>query len=154
LPQGVSGLQRFFSAQRVVVILMAVGIVVALGIGLWPVNADVFGDASYSCGSGFIHSTHNWNVDSRTLEFQRTGDEVATGLPSTVCPNKVESRRDLALLVAAFSLALGLIAEILLERPRGQARTYRGTLWANRRVGMAKTRAPAPKPRSRESSVP
>ena len=145
---------RFLSAQRVVVILMAAGIVVALGIGLWPVHADVFGDASYACGSGLIHSTHDWNLDSKTLQFQRTGDEVATGLPSAVCPDKVNSRRDLALLVVAFSLALGLIAEILLERPRARVGSYRSTLWANRRVGIARTRAPAPRPRSRESSVP
>jgi len=145
---------RFLSAQRVVVVLMAAGIVVALGIGLWPVHADVFGNASYSCGSGLVHSVHDWKLDSRILQFQRTGDEDATGLPSAVCHDKVDSRRDLALLVVAFSLALGLIAEILLERPRAGIGSYRATLWSNRRVGMAKTRAPARRPPSRESSVP
>jgi hypothetical protein len=43
-----------------------------------------------------------------------------------------------ALLVLAFSLAVGLIAQILLERPR--ARSYRSTLWANRRIVVTPTR--------------
>lgn len=132
-------------------ILVIAGILVALGIGLWPVQANVFGDASYSCGSGFVHSTRDWNVDSRTLRFERVATQTATGPPSTVCPDKIGSRRDLALLVLAFSLALGLIAQILLERPR--ARSYRSTLWANRRIGIVNTRAPARRPRSTESSV-
>ena len=131
---------------------MIAGILVALGIGLWPVEANVFGDASYSCGSGFVHSTHDWNVDSQTLRFERLATYTATGTPSTVCPDKVDSRRDLALLVLAFSLALGLIAQILLERPR--TRNYRSTLWANRRIGVVRTRAPARLPQSSESSTP
>ena len=143
-------MQRFLHTQRVVVILMVTAIVVALGIGLWPVQANVFGDASYACGSGFVHSTHDWNVDSQTLRFERLATNTATGTPSAVCPNKVDSRRDLALLVLAFSLAVGLIAQILLERPR--ARSYRSTLWANRRI-IVRPHAPIPRPRSRESSV-
>ena len=36
---------------------------------------------SYSCGSGFIHSTHDWTVDSTALEFQRSGDETGDRAP-------------------------------------------------------------------------
>ena len=129
---------------------MVAAIFAALGIGLWPVQANVFGDASYSCGSGFIHSTRDWNIDSQTLRFERLATDSATGPPSAVCPNKVESRRDLALLVLAFGLAVGLIAQILLERPR--ARSYRSTLWANRRI-IVRPHAPLSRPRSSESSV-
>jgi hypothetical protein len=150
LPQGVNVLQRFLSARRVVVILITVGIVLALGIGLWPVNVNVFGDASYSCGSGLIHSAHDWNQDSQALRFERSGTDTATGLPSTACPNKVDSRRDLALLVVAFSLVFALIAQILLEWPQAQARSYRAML---RPIGIAKIRATARRPRSGESSI-
>ena len=62
--------------------------VVALVIGFWPVHANVFGDATYSCGSGSLHSTHDWNVDSTALEFQRIGDDAATSLPASVCPEQ------------------------------------------------------------------
>ena len=143
-------MQRFLHAQRLVVILMVAAIFAALGIGLWPVQANVFGDASYACGSGFVHSTHDWNVDSQTLRFERLATDTAAGPPAAVCPNKVESRRDLALLVLAFGLAVGLIAQILLERPR--ARSYRSTLWANRRI-VVRPPAPLSRPRSSESSV-
>jgi hypothetical protein len=137
--------RQYFHARRVVVIAMGVAIVVALGIGLWPVNVDVSGNASYSCGSGFFHSTHAWTQDSLDLQFQRVGTDDTTGLPSTVCPNRVYNRRDLALLVVAFSLALGLIAQILIERPREP--NYGSTMWVNRRRSVRRipgaTRLPA-----------
>ena len=133
-------MKRFLHAQRVVVILLAAALLVALGIGLWPVTANVFGDASYSCGSGFIHSAGTWNRDTSTLEFTRLADGTAHGTPATLCPNKIDNRRDLALMVLAFSLAVGIVAQIAFERPR--ARNYRSTMFVNRR--RAATRAPAP----------
>jgi hypothetical protein len=141
-----------FGAKRLVVVGMIGVLVVALVIGLWPVHANVFGDASYSCGSGFLHSTHDWNRDSAALEFQRIGDDAATSLPNQACPNKVESRRDLALLLMGFALALGLIAEVLLDRRRQPK--FGTTLLANRqrtnpRPPMSVRRAP-----SEESSLP
>jgi hypothetical protein len=126
--------------------------VAALVIGLWPVHANVFGNASYSCGSGFLHSTHDWNVDSTALQFQRTGDDIATSLPKSACPGKVDDRRDLALLLMAFALAIGLIAEVLLDRRRKP--NFGTTLFANRRrIGV---RAPMPVRRapSEESTLP
>lgn len=145
-------MQRFLHAQRAVVILMTASIVVALGIGFWPVKADVFGDASYSCGSGFLHSSHDWARDSQNLQFDRLATDNATGTPSAVCPIKVYSRRDYALLVVAFGLALGIIAQIVLERPR--ARNYSSTMFANRRVGTARPRRiPRPRPQPDESRV-
>jgi hypothetical protein len=127
-------------------------IVIALGIGLWPVHANVYGNASYSCGSGFLHSTHDWNVDSTALEFQRIATNTATSLPASACPDKVDNRRDLALLLMAFSLAIGLIAQLMLDRPRQP--NFGTTLFANRRrtsmrAPLAVRRAP-----SEESSVP
>jgi len=126
-------------------------VVVALVIGLWPIHANVFGNSSYSCGSGFLHSNHTWNVDSTKLEFQRSATDTATSLPASACPDKVENRRDLALLLMAFSLAIGLIAELMLGRP-GEP-TFRSTLFANRRRTV---RAPMPLRRapSEESSAP
>ena len=58
------GVVRLTRAQRSIVYLMIAGILVALGIGLWPVTAAVNGDPSYSCGSGFFHSGHKWRQDS------------------------------------------------------------------------------------------
>ena len=131
-----------------------IAVVVALGIGLWPVHANVFGDASYSCGSGFLHSTHDWNVDSTALEFERSGNETdATSLPASACPDKVDSRRDLALLLMAFSLAIGLIAKLMLDRPRQP--NFGSTLFANRRRGSsAGHRCPSAGAPPEESSIP
>ena len=130
---------------------MAVAIVVALAIGLWPVHANVIGDASYSCGSGFLHSTHDWNVDSSTLEFQRTSTDTGTGLPSSVCPDKVDSRRDLALLVLAFSLAIGLLFTLFLDRPRQP--NFGTTLFANRRRSAERNPMPARGAQSEDPSI-
>jgi hypothetical protein len=95
----------------------------ALLIGLWPVHADVFGDPSYSCGSGFVHSAHHWKVDSAASSNERTGDNTATGTPSQVCPNKVYSRRDFALLVGAFALVIGLLTLVLMQSPQDRSAT-------------------------------
>jgi hypothetical protein len=143
--------RRFLRLQRVVVFLMVLGAGVALGIGFWPVTANVFGDASYSCGSGFLHSQHDWNVDSQRLRFQRSGDDTASQLPTTACPDEVGSRRDLALLILAAALAIGLIAQIVLERPR--ERTFGSTVFANRRRTVIRPTHPAARPKSEESSV-
>ena len=129
---------------------MAAGLLIAAGIGFWPIQADVFGDASYSCGSGFIHSAHTWNQDSQTLAFERTATDTGTGTPKGLCPNKVESRRDLALLVLAFSLGIGLIAQIVLERPL--APSYGSSLFANRR-GALKVPAPRRRPQVDPTTV-
>ena len=130
---------------------MAVAIVVALAIGLWPVHANVIGDASYSCGSGFLHSTHDWNVDSSTLEFQRTSTDTGTGLPSSVCPDKVDSRRDLALLLAGFSLAIGLLSMLFLDRPREPS--FGTTMFANRRRSTARPPLPVARVQPEEPST-
>jgi len=131
---------------------MIVVVVIALVIGLWPVHADVYGDASYSCGSGFIHSTHDWNVDSTALEFQRNANDTGTSLPASACPDKVENRRDLALLLMAFGLAIGLIAQLTLDRPREP--NFASTFFANRRRGSARAPAPVRRAPSEESSLP
>jgi hypothetical protein len=139
----VSIVQRFLRAQRVVVIIVTAGVLAALGIGLWPVHADVYGEASYSCGSGFLHSAHRWSDDSQTLTFERTATDNATGTPSQLCPDKVFNRRDLALLVVAFSLAVGLIGQIVVERPR--TRGYRSSLFTNRSRRAATRSVGSPK---------
>jgi hypothetical protein len=131
---------------------MIVGIVVALVIGFWPVHANVFGDATYSCGSGFVHSTRDWNVDSTAFEFQRTGADTATGLPASICPDKVESRRDLALLVLAFSLAIGLISTLFFERSREP--NFGSTMFANRRRSTpARPAMPVRRPQPEDTST-
>src|SRR5689334_960933 len=132
--------KRFLVARRLVALAMAASVVVALVIGLWPVHSNVIGDASYSCGSGFVHSAHDWTVDSSSLEFQRTSADTGTGLPSSVCPDKVDGRRDLALLVAGFGLALGLLSMLFLDRTREPS--FGTTLFANRRRTTARPPLP------------
>jgi hypothetical protein len=115
---------RLSHAQRNVVYVMAAFFALALAIGLWPVHADVFGDPSYSCGSGFVHSAHQWKVDSASSINNRTaGSNDATGTPSQVCPNKVFGRRDFALLVAGFALVVGLLTLVLIQRPPDRSST-------------------------------
>jgi hypothetical protein len=131
---------------------MIVGIVVALAIGFWPVHANVFGDATYSCGSGFVHSTRDWNVDSTAFEFQRSGADTATGLPASICPDKVESRRDLALLVLAFSLAIGLLSTLFFERSREP--NFGSTMFANRRRTQVRPPLPVRRPQPEDTTTP
>ena len=144
-------MKRFLGGKRVVATAMIAVVAVALVIGLWPVHANVFGDASYSCGSGFVHSSHDWNVDSATLDTERIANGTADSLPSGACPDKVESRRDLALLLIAFSLAIGLIAQVMLDRPRQPK--FGTTLLAPRRRSGVRPPAPISRARSEESSL-
>ena len=109
---------RFSRGQRTVVYVVLATLALSLVIGLWPVSADVFGNPSYSCGSGFLHSAHTWNVDSVTSIDERNGDNTATGTPRQVCPDKVYNRRDWALLLGAFALVIGILALALMQRPQ------------------------------------
>lgn len=108
--------------QRAVVYLMVAGVAIALLIGFWPVKADVIGDASYSCGSGFIHSQRTWVVDSRFLVDQRSGALVgASGTPRTVCPDKILNHRDLALWIAGFVLVFGFLTLAMTQAPQDRS---------------------------------
>jgi hypothetical protein len=107
---------RLTRAQRSIVYATLAAIVIALGIGLWPVTASVFGDPSYSCGSGFFHSGHKWRQDSVASRDARTGDETATGPPSQVCPSKVYNRRDWAVLLGSFAVVIGVVTLALTSR--------------------------------------
>ena len=114
---------RLSRGQRTVVYFVAAALALALAIGFWPVHANVNGEPSYSCGSGFIHNSSTWRADSEVLRNERNGDNVATGTPSEVCPNKVLNHRDWALLLGAFALVLGVPALALMQRE--QDRTSR-----------------------------
>ena len=149
---GVERVKLFLGAKRLVAAAMIAVVAVALVIGLWPVHANVFGDASYSCGSGFLHSTRDWNVDSATLDSERIANGTGNSLPSAACPDKVENRRDLALLLIAFSLAIGLIAQVMLDRPRQP--NFGTTLLGSRRRGGVRPPMPIRRARSEESSLP
>jgi hypothetical protein len=108
--------------QRAVVYLMFAGVAVAVLIGFWPIKADVVGNASYSCGSGFIHSYHTWVIDSRFLVDQRSGAiPGATGTPRTVCPDTVLNHRDLALWIAGFVLVFGFLTLALTQTPQDRS---------------------------------
>jgi len=113
---------RLSRTQRNVVYAMAAFFALALAIGLWPVHADVFGAPSYSCGSGFIHSSHRWRVDSASLSNERVPNDTGQGTPSQVCPNKVYGRRDFALLVGSFALVVGVLALVLMQNPPDRSR--------------------------------
>jgi hypothetical protein len=93
----------------------------ALAIGFWPVHAAVFGDPSYSCGTGFVHSAHQWKTDSAAARDERTADDTATGTPSDICPNKVYGRRDFALLVIGFAAVVGLLTLVLIQDPQDRS---------------------------------
>ena len=112
---------RLSRGQRTVVYLVTAAIALALAIGFWPVHANVNGEPSYSCGSGFIHNSRNWKVDSEALRDERTGGAESTGTPSQVCPNKVLNRRDWALLLGAFALVLGVPALALMQGEQDRA---------------------------------
>jgi hypothetical protein len=108
-------------AQRVVVYLMFAGVAIALLLGFWPLHAAVYGNPSYHCGSGFVHSRHDWSADSPASQLSRTGDDEATGTPIQVCPNVVYDRRDLALLIGGTTLVGGVLL-LALTAPRADRR--------------------------------
>jgi hypothetical protein len=112
---------RLSRAQRNVVYVMAAFFALAIAIGFWPVHAAVFGEPSYSCGSGFVHSSHKWKTDSASLSNERTGNDAATGTPSDVCPDKVFGRRDFALLVVGFAVVVGLLTLVLIQGPQDRS---------------------------------
>jgi len=116
---------------------MAAFFALALAIGLWPVHADVFGAPSYSCGSGFIYSSHHWKVDSASLTNSRVANDTGQGTPSQICPNKVYSRRDFSLLLGSFALVVGVLALILIQNPQDRSRS---ALQASMRVRDASRR--------------
>jgi hypothetical protein len=95
--------------QRVVIYLMFAGVAIALLIGFWPVHAAVYGNASYDCGSGFVHSRQDWRNDSPASRNSRTAADDATGTPAQVCPAAVYDRRDLALLIGGTTVVGGIL---------------------------------------------
>jgi hypothetical protein len=108
--------------QRVVVYLMIAGGAVAILIGFWPVRVDVVGDASYYCGSGFVHSQHTWVRDGRALINERSGTlGEGNGLPRTVCPDKILNNRDLALWIGGFVVVFGVLILALTARPQSRS---------------------------------
>ena len=113
-------------AQRIVVYFMFAGVVVALFIGFWPVHVAVYGNPSYDCGSGFVHSRHDWRVDSVFSANARTGTDDATGTPARVCPEVIYDHRDLALLIGGVTLVLGVLL-LALTAP-GESRSDRAAL--------------------------
>jgi uncharacterized membrane protein YedE/YeeE len=113
-------------AQRVVVYFMFAGVFVALVLGFWPVHAAVDGNSSYSCGSGFVHSRHDWRVDSVLSKNARISEDTSVGTPAQVCPAVVYDRRDLALLIGGATLVLGVLL-IALTAPR-ESRADRAVL--------------------------
>ena len=97
-------------AQRVVVYLMVAGIAVALLIGFWPVHVAVWGNDSYHCGSGFVHSRQHWRNDSPASRNSRIADaDESLGTPAQQCPAAIYDRRDLALLIGGVSLVGGFL---------------------------------------------
>jgi len=102
--------------------LMIVGVAVAVIIGFWPVRVSVTGDASYYCGSGFIHSQKTWVNDGKALVNERTGalDDVNT-LPRRACPEKILDHRDVALWIGGFVVVFGVLILALSARPQSRS---------------------------------
>jgi hypothetical protein len=96
--------------QRLVAYLMVAGLGAAALIGFWPVYANVVGDPSYYCGSGFVHHQHHWVVDGKLMANERFGGTDTSGTPRKDCPSKIIQNRDLALLVAALTVVVGVLA--------------------------------------------
>jgi len=110
---------RLVRETRLVVYLSIAAVGVSLLIGFWPVYANVYGNPSYNCGSGFVHNNGNqWNIDSQSLAFQRTATDTATGTPSQVCPDKVHNRRDLAVFIMVVAIVIGWLNVVFTAGPR------------------------------------
>lgn len=112
--------------QRVVTYVMFAGVAFSLILGFWPIHAAVDGSSSYNCGSGFVHSRHDWRVDSLYSRNARTSEDASVGTPAQVCPAVVYDRRDLALLLGGTTLVLGVLL-LALTAPR-ESRADRAVL--------------------------
>jgi hypothetical protein len=88
---------------------MVAGLGAAALIGFWPVYVSVVGNPSYYCGSGFVHHQHHWVVDGKLMANQRFGGTDTSGTPRKDCPGKIIHNRDLALLVAALTVVIGVL---------------------------------------------
>ena len=109
-------MQRF---RRWILYLAIGGVAASLWIGFWPVNARVYGDPTYSCGSGFVHNNASqWSNDSERLRNERLANDTAKGTPSQVCPDKVHSRRNWAIVVAIAAIVVGWLALVFTSGPR------------------------------------
>ena len=106
-------MKRRTSWLRQAALVVAGGaLVLGVAIGLWPVSASVAGGASYSCGSGFVHSRQAWKVDAGSLAQSPDVLGASTATPNAACPSPVYRNRDfaLALLALAVGTYLALVA--------------------------------------------
>jgi hypothetical protein len=99
-------------SRSVIALLAALLFGIAALIGFWPQSITVVGDASYSCGSGFIHSRHTWKLDTQALRTGSTPLASSSATPNSACPSKVYGPRDLAFVVAAFALVLAAVVAL------------------------------------------
>jgi hypothetical protein len=106
-------MKRRTSWLRQAALVVAGGaLVLGVAIGFWPVSASVAGGASYSCGSGFVHSRQAWKVDAGSLAQSPETVGASTATPTAACPSQVFRNRDFAyaLLALAVGTYLALIA--------------------------------------------
>ncbi len=87
--------------------------VVALLVGFAPVRLTLDNGNAYTCGSGFLHSGHTWQADTRGM-----GDIVTSGgtvTPRATCPGRVYVRRNVAITLLVLALVGGVA--LLLTAP-------------------------------------
>ena len=76
-------MKRRTSWLRQAALVVAGGaLVLGVAIGFWPVSASVAGGASYSCGSGFVHSRQAWKVDAGSLAQSPEAVGASTATPN------------------------------------------------------------------------
>jgi hypothetical protein len=106
-------MKRRTSWLRQAALVVAGGaLVLGVAIGFWPVSVSVAGGASYSCGSGFVHSRQTWKFDAGSLAQSPDTVGASTATPNAACPSQVYRHRDFAyaLLALAAATYLALIA--------------------------------------------
>ena len=107
--------------RRIAIYLAIVGVGVSLSIGFVPMHAKVYGNASYNCGSGFVHNNGNrYNIDSASSKNERTAQDTATGTPSQVCPDIVHNQRDLSLWVGVIAIVVGCLGVVFTSGRRSR----------------------------------
>ena len=137
---------RFLRQTGVYLAILAVGVCV-LAIGFLPVHVCFDGNASYDCGSGFVHNNGNrLNIDSwGALSYQRLATDTGTGTPSQVCPIKVHNRRDLALGVGVTVIVVGFVTVVFTSGPRNRVtRAMLGTTRTSRLMDAVNVNGPEP----------
>ena len=92
--------------EKVLATIAVLLCVAAIVIGFSDRSVTIVSGDQYSCGSGFVHSQHAWEVASKGLP-QGVGSSSAT--PISACPSEVYWHRNLAIVLGVLAVLSAVV---------------------------------------------